>query len=178
MREAKGANLAGHPIHPMLIVFPLGLLATAFVFDMVAFFLKVSGIAMAAYWMIAAGIVGGLAAAVFGLWDWLAIPRRTRAKRIGIWHALGNVVVLFLFAASWWVRRIDPVNPGESALLLSLVGTLLAVVTGWLGGELVYRLGIAVDKGAHPNATSSLAASRAGGSGAYPYPSASHTVRS
>ena len=156
----------------------MGLLATAFAFDVIGFFLKVSGIAMAAYWMIAAGILGGLTAAVFGLWDWLAIPRATRVKRIGVWHALGNVLVLLLFAASWWIRRIDPVNPSEGTLLLSLAGTVLALVTGWLGGELVYRLGIAVEKGANPNAPSSLATRSGSGSAPYPYPSASHTVRS
>jgi len=113
-------------------------------------------LATVAYWDIAAGIVGGLAAAVFGLVDWLAIPSGTRAKAIGLWHGAGNVVVVALFAASWFLRRGTPNTPGTMALVLSFTGVVLALVTGWLGGELVDRLGVGVDDGAHLDAPSSL----------------------
>ena len=106
--------------------------------------------------MIAAGVIGGLAAAVFGLVDWLAVPRATRAWRIGALHGGGNVVVVLLFALSWLARRGDPAHPGSGAFVLSLAGVLLALVTGWLGGELVDRLGVGVDDGAHLDAPSSL----------------------
>src|SRR2546423_10258161 len=92
----------GHPIHQMLIPFPFGLLSTAVLFDIVYLFLntpsRAANISTAAFWMMAAGIVGGLAAAPFGLIDYLAIPTGTRAKRVGLLHGLGNVVVLILFA--------------------------------------------------------------------------------
>src|SRR5919202_1534963 len=91
------AKLFGHPIHPMLIVFPLGLLATSVVFDVVA-----------------------------------------------------------QFAASWLLRRPAPHEPAGLPLALSVVAVVLALVTGWLGGELVDRLGVGVDTGAHLNAPSSL----------------------
>jgi uncharacterized membrane protein len=106
--------------------------------------------------MIAAGIIGGLLAAVFGFVDWLAIPSGTRAKTIGLLHGGGNVVVTLLFIISWLVRRPAPENPGAAAFALSFVAVLLALVTGWLGGELVNRLGVGVDTGAHLNAPSSL----------------------
>jgi uncharacterized membrane protein len=62
-----------------------------------------------------------------------------------------------LFIVSWFLRRGDPnFVPGTFAFLLSLVGILLALVTAWIGGELVYRLGVAVDPGANVNAPSSL----------------------
>src|SRR5690242_13542498 len=109
--ESK-AKLLGHPIHPMLIVFPLGLLATAVIFDCVALGTRDGGWSGMAYYLIAAGILGGLAAAVFGLVDWLAIPSGTRAKAIGLWHGAGNVVVVALFAASWFLRRGTPNTPG------------------------------------------------------------------
>jgi len=104
--------------------------------------------------MIAAGIIGGLLSAVFGLVDWLAIPSGTRAKRIGLWPGGGNVIVTVLFIVSWFLRRPAPENPGVSAFVLSFIAVALALVT--LGGELVDRLGVGVDNGAHLNAPSSL----------------------
>ncbi|HEU5318601.1 MAG TPA: DUF2231 domain-containing protein [Chloroflexota bacterium] len=155
--ESK-AKLAGHPIHPMLIVFPLGLLVMAVIFDLIAFFAGSTQLFVASYWMIAAGIIGGLAAAVFGFIDWLAIPGGTRAKGIGLWHGLGNVVVVALFAVAWWLRMDNGAvhESGISSLGLEVVAILIGTVTGWLGGELVDRLGVGVDRGAHLNSPSSL----------------------
>lgn len=151
------AKIVGHAAHPILIVFPLGLLATAVIFDILRLATGNTGFATAAYWNIAAGIVIGLVAAVFGLVDWLAIPGGTRAKAIGLWHGVGNVVVVALFAVSWLLRQADPGHvPSTAAFALAVVAVLLALVTGWLGGELVERLGIGVDPGAHPDAPSSL----------------------
>ena len=150
------AKLFGHPIHPMLIPFPLGLLATSLVFDVIHRLTGNEPWAEVAYWMIVAGIIGGLAAAPFGWIDWFAIPDGTRAKSIGLWHGVGNVVVLVLFAVSWFLRRDAPDEPGIPAFVLSLAGVALAAVTGWLGGELVDRLGVGVDRGANLDAPSSL----------------------
>jgi len=146
----------GHPIHPMLIVFPLGLLATAVIFDIIALIRNTQFLFNAAYWMIAAGLIGGVISAVFGLIDWLAIPAGTRAKAIGLWHGAGNLVVVVLFAISWWLRGSAPDNPAGTALAFSFVAVVLALVTAWLGGELVDRLGVGVDEGANLNASNSL----------------------
>ena len=156
------AKLFGHPIHQMLIVFPLGLLATSFIFDVVYLATENGRFADISFWMIASGIIGGLLAGVFGLIDWLAIPKHTRAKRIGALHGLGNVLVVGLFAVSWLVRHDAPVAPGAAALVLSGLGVMLALVTGWLGGELVDRLGVGVDEGAHLDSPSSLSGRPAG----------------
>lgn len=153
--ESK-AKAFGHPVHPMLVVFPLGLLATSFFFDVVRLAGGGEGFSTAAFYMIAAGIIGGLAAAVFGLVDYLAIPRGTRAKTIGAFHGVANVVVVGLFIASWGIRYGDHTAPLGGAILLSGAGVLLALVSGWLGGELVDRLGVGVDAGAHLDAPSSL----------------------
>lgn len=153
--EAR-AKLLGHPIHQMLIPFPLGLLTTAIIFDVVRMITGNPLWSTIAFWLIAAGIIGGLAAAIFGLIDWTGIPRGTRAKRIGTVHGIGNVLLVVLFAASWLLRRDDPAQPETVAIVLSLAGGALSLVTGWLGGELVDRLGVGVDDGAHVNATSSL----------------------
>ncbi len=146
----------GHPIHPMLIVFPLGLLATSLIFDIIHWISGNGFFSVVAFWMIAAGVIGGLLAAIFGLIDWLAIPGGTRAKAVGLWHGGGNVVVVVLFILSWLIRSYAQANPPIIAYILSVVAVLLALVTGWLGGELVDRLGVGVDEGANLNAPSSL----------------------
>jgi uncharacterized membrane protein len=150
------AKLFGHPIHPILIPFPLGLLTTSVVFDVVYLLTgdgKWSGIS---FWMIAAGVIGGLAAAVFGLIDWLAIPSGTRAKSVGLWHSSANVVMVTLFIVSWLLRTDAPGDPGTVAIVLSFVAVGLASLGGFLGGELVFRLGVGLTEGAHLNAPSSL----------------------
>ena len=150
------ARLFGHPIHQMLIVFPLGLLGTSLFFDIAHLVNGHPQWGMIAYWMIVAGIISGLVAAPFGLIDWLAIPGGTRAKRIGLLHGGGNVVVLLLFIVSCLLRRDAPGSPETAAIVLSGLAVLLALVTGWLGGELVDRLGVGVDEGANVDAPSSL----------------------
>ena len=153
------AKLAGHAIHPMLITLPLGLLGTAVIFDIIRAFTDEADLAVASFYMLAAGIIGGLLAAVFGLWDWLAIPARTRAKGIGALHGIGNVVVVVvvLFAGSWLLRRGHAdYQPDGLAFWLGVVAVVLALATAWLGGELVERLGVGVDEGANLDAPSSL----------------------
>ena len=150
-------KLFGHPVHPMLIVFPLGLLATAVIFDILYLIFNNRLLPTASYYMIAAGILGGLLAAIFGFIDWLALPNGSRAKNIGLWHGLGNVVIVGLFAVSWLLRgnNVDFV-PDSLALILAFAGTALALITAWIGGELVYRLAVGVDPGANVNAPNSL----------------------
>ncbi|CAN7359749.1 DUF2231 domain-containing protein [Acidovorax sp. LjRoot129] len=149
------ARFLGHPVHQMLIVFPLGLLATAVVFDVVGLLSDGAAWPLVAYWTMAAGILGALVAAPFGLVDWLAVPQGTRARRIGAIHGLGNAAVTILFVASW-VLRSEGSSPDTFALVLSFAGAAISLVTAWLGGELVSRLGVGVHEDAGVNATSSL----------------------
>src|SRR5207237_5608988 len=106
-----------------------------------------------AFWMITAGVIGALLAAIFGLIDWLAIPAGTRAKTVGLWHGGGNVFIVLLFIVSWLIRLNAQANPSVIAYILSVVGVALAVVTGWLCGELVDRMvggvGVVGDLSAH-----------------------------
>jgi uncharacterized membrane protein len=155
-------KVLGHAAHPILIVFPLGLLATAVIFDIVFLITDTPGWTTISFWLIAAGIIGGLIAAVPGLVDWGAIPSETRAKSVGLMHGLGNIVVVILFAVSWLLRRdngagIDMAGvPSTLALVCSFAGAIIALFTGWLGGELIERLGMGVHAGANLNAPSSL----------------------
>jgi uncharacterized membrane protein len=150
-------KVLGHPVHPMLIVFPLGLLATAVVFDILYLATNNPDLAMFSFWAIAAGLVGGLAAAIFGLVDWLGIPAGTRAKRIGAFHGGGNLIVVLLFAVSFLLRMNGAAYlPDLLPFIVALLGAAIALVTAWLGGELVYRLGVGVDDDAGLDASSSL----------------------
>lgn len=150
------AKALGHAIHPMLIPFPLGLLATAVVFDIVYLITDRPGFAVAAAYMIGAGSIGGLLAAPFGWIDWFKIPSGTRAKSVGLLHGIGNIVVVVLFAVSWLLRAGAAWEPTALALVCSFAAVLLAVAAAWMGGELVERLGVGVDEGAGVDAPSSL----------------------
>jgi uncharacterized membrane protein len=146
----------------MLIVLPLGLFVAAVVFDALYMWRANPTFAVVGFWNIALGILGGLLAAVFGLLDWLAIPDGTRAKRIGLLHGGTMVIVVALFAFVLWARSeaVDPLlTPGLFGL--EVLALLLGAVGGWLGGELVDRLGVGVDDGAHVNAPSSLSSAHA-----------------
>jgi uncharacterized membrane protein len=151
-------KLFGHPVHPMLIVYPLGLLSAAVIFDVLYLATKNDDLATFSFWAMAAGLVGGLAAAIFGLIDWLAIPKGTRAKRIGAFHGGGNLIVVLLFVVSFLMRTNRAAYlPDTLPFIVALVGAGIALVTAWLGGELVYRLRVAVDDDAGLDASNSLA---------------------
>jgi len=157
--ESK-AKILGHALHPMLIVFPLGLLVTSFLFDVIYLVTGSEAIARTAFHMIGAGIIAGAIASLPGWIDWFAIPRGTRAKRVGIVHGLANTILLVLFAISWWLRRETPQVPGSDAIVFSLLAILVGSFSAWLGGELVERLGVGVDHNANLNAPSSLSHSQ------------------
>jgi|SRR5437588_8741399 len=149
-------NFLGHPVHPMLIVFPLGVLPAAVVCDVVFLVRGGAHWAHMAYWLIVGGILSGLVAAICGFADWLGLENGTRAKRLGLWHAGVMDTVLVLFAISWWLRRPAPDIPSTLAIGLGIAGVAIALIGGWLGGELVYRLSVGVDFDAHVDSPSSL----------------------
>ncbi len=160
--ESK-AKALGHPIHPMMIVFPVGLFVMAVVCDIIYLITKSTIFSVVSFIDIAGGVIGGLLAAIFGFRDWLAIPHGTRAKSIATTHGIGNVIVVLLFAISWLIRNANStVFPPTLALIFSFAGVIVAGFTAWLGGELVDRLGVGVDQGANLNAPSSLSGEPAG----------------
>lgn len=150
------AELLGHPIHQMVIVFPLGLLATATAFDLIGVRTRNRNLLRASHYMVGTGLLTAVGAAVPGAIDFFSIPPNTRAKKIGLLHGIGNLIVAGLFTASWATRRRRPARPTRAGIALSVAGTALALGTEWLGGELVDRLGIGVHEGADVNAPNSL----------------------
>jgi uncharacterized membrane protein len=139
----KGARLFGHPIHPMLVVFPLGLLSTSVIFDVIGLIADSQPFHLTAFYMLTAGIIGGMIAAIFGLVDWLAIPAKTTAKRVGVLHGITNVVMLSVFIVAGFLRgEID--NPQNISVIVAAVALAIATFSGWLGAELVFRHAVGV----------------------------------
>jgi uncharacterized membrane protein len=153
---ASQINLLGHPVHPMVVAFPLGLLPAAVACDVIYLVHGGAHWAHMSYWLIAAGVLSALFAAIFGFVDWLGLANGTRAKRVGLWHAIVMDIVVILFAVSWWLRRPNPDAPTTLAIGFGAIAVVFAVIGGWLGGELVYRLSVGVDSGANLNAPNSL----------------------
>ena len=135
------AKLFGQPAEPMFVMFPLGLLPSAVVFDIV--YLTTGRLiwAHAAFWMIVAGIAGALAGALFAALDWFSIPSGTRAKRVGLLHEAANIAVIALFGVSLLLRRSDPALAVTThTFVVGFLGFIAAVVSGLLGGALVQDL--------------------------------------
>jgi uncharacterized membrane protein len=150
-------RILGHALHPIFVTFPIGLFVTSVVFDIIYFINNSAVFSLVAFWMLTAGGIGALLAAVPGFIDFLALPSGTRAKTVGATHALVNVSALLFFALSWALRLGIPYRrTGAGEFILSLIGVALLSVGGWLGGELVERLGVGVYENANVDAPSSL----------------------
>ena len=145
---ASPASIMGHPIHPMLIPFPIALWVFSLVADIIYLWRGNPGWAWMASWTLLAGCIGAVAAAIFGIIDWLSIKDH-EVKKVANWHARFNVLALLLFAISWYLRRgVDFGNPNGKLTLpiaLSVVGIIAVTISGWLGGELVFKHGVAVN---------------------------------
>ncbi len=137
------ARIGNHPIHPMLVALPIGLWIFALVTDIVY---RVNGIetwATVTYYAIAGGIIGALLAAIPGFVDILAL-KPSPVKKIAIWHMVINLGAVILFVINLYLRTV---MPGATApFVLSIVGILFILVSGWLGGQMVYVHGLAVDE--------------------------------
>ena len=137
------ANIAGHPIHPMLVTIPIGLWIFSLVTDLVA--LKSADPetwALVAFYSMVGGIVGALAAALPGLVDLLSLKDR-EIKKTALIHMSINLTVVGLYVVNAWLRREGDVV-GGTPLLLSVVAIAMLVVSGWLGGKMVYLAGVGV----------------------------------
>lgn len=134
------ASIAGHPIHPMLVPLPIGLWVFSLVCDIAAFTGGDAPWRTVAFYTMAGGLVGALAAALPGLVDLLSLP--PGPKRTAVVHMSINLTVVALFAVNLWLRVTD--RAGTLTLALSVVGVGLLAVSGWLGGKMVYIHRVAV----------------------------------
>ena len=135
------ANIARHPIHPMLVAIPIGL----WIFSLACDVIRVMGAAspnweIAAYYTLVGGIIGALVAAVPGFIDMLSLPRGI--KRTALIHMTINLTVVALYVWNAWLRKHSGL---DLAVWLSVIAVVLLAVSGWLGGKMVYVHGVAVD---------------------------------
>lgn len=137
------ANIAKHPIHPMLVPIPIGLWIFSLVCDLIALGGYPGAWSTVALYTMVGGIVGALLAAPPGLIDLLSLPAALR--RIALAHMAINLTVVALYVINSWLRWPDPADFGGAPLGLSLIAVGLLVVSGWLGGKMVYVHGVAVD---------------------------------
>jgi uncharacterized membrane protein len=143
------ASIAGHPIHPMVVPIAIGGFLLSFVFDIVCLATgAVDPWATVAYYTMIGGIVGALIAAVFGLTDLLSLPAGN-TRHIGLTHMGINLTVVVLYVVNAWLRHGNTADL-KLPMLLSLVGVLLLIVSGWLGGKMVYEAGVGVSGGVVP----------------------------
>lgn len=144
---ASKASIGGHPVHPILIPFPIALWSTSFATDVAFYFFRNSSLILISKFMLAAGCLGAVAAAVPGIIDWLSI-KDPGVKRIANWHARLNIIALIVFAISLYLRLSTGSHWVNYSLkipvLLSFLGVILISISGWLGGELAYKHGVGV----------------------------------
>lgn len=138
------ATVAGHPLHPMLIVAPAALIPFGFLLDTMYRATGRKSYSSAAYYSLMGGLVGGLAAGAAGAMDYLTIPSETHVKRTANVHAAINGGALVLTAANVLQRRDEPDHENGS-LLLSALAAAGVLVSSWFGAELVYRQGVRVE---------------------------------
>jgi len=136
----------GHPVHPMLVVFPIALITLAVVTDVVHFATDKARWADFSVWLLVFGLGGGAVAAGTGWIDWLGLPKETRAKTVGLYHAGVNNLALLLAGISLLLRVLDDNETGILPFLLVLLSVGAIGVGGYLGGELIYKLGVAIDR--------------------------------
>jgi uncharacterized membrane protein len=152
-------DVAGHPLHAQLIVFPLGLLRISPLWDILRLSTDRPLWGAIAYWTIATGVISAFVAAIPGLLDYGRIPSGTRASRVGRQHLVLNLVLVGLLLLSLLLRSGDEgsyANADISSMLPGWIAVGLTVISGWLGGDLAAILDLGVHQPAAPNAPYSL----------------------
>ena len=146
---ASPASIGGHPVHPMIIPFPIALWVFSLVADLI-YLWRGNPVwkDYIAFYVLLAGIIGGAVAAVPGLIDWLSLTDKAVVK-LANWHARLNVIALLVFAGSFYLRTTSGSSVVSDShtipLALSVLGVVLITISGWLGGELVFKHGVAVE---------------------------------
>lgn len=140
------ASISSHPLHPLFVAFPIGLLVTSFIFDLIARWQNMPSLAAAAWYCVIAGLIGATIAAIPGLIDLFSVvPPNSSARSRGYRHAILNGLMMVAFIADAAYRGGPGVMADNTSLILSACGVVLIGISGWLGATLVYRNQIAVD---------------------------------
>ena len=137
------STLAGHPLHPMLIVAPAGLLPFSFIMDLMYCRTKQTSYSDAGYHAMSGGVYSAIAAGAAGAVDYMSIPPESQTKRTANTHAILNIGVMALFGANLAMRR-NRKPPTTASLIMSGVGTAGLLLSAWFGGHMVYEQGMRV----------------------------------
>ena len=141
------ASIAGHPIHPMLVPIAIGCFVLSFAADLICLSTGTTNPwSMLAYYAMLGGIVGALAAAVPGLIDLLSLPAGY-TKSVAVKHMSLNLIIVAIYVCNAWLRHGQPESL-KMPMTLSLITILMLLVSGWLGGKMVFEAGVGVDSGA------------------------------
>ena len=142
------ASLMGHPIHPMLVPFPIVFFISALATDLLFLRNGAEIWATASAWLLGAGLVTAALAAMAGLVDFFG-DRRVRSLRDARMHMIGNIVAVLVEAVNLVLRLGDPAAGASTGVILSAVAVAILAFTGWKGGELVFRHSVGVHDGGH-----------------------------
>jgi uncharacterized membrane protein len=136
----------GHPFHPILVTIPIGAWVTSLIFDLGSQLADDPGpLAEGARWLMGIGVLGALLAAMVGLLDFFTIPGRTRARRTALLHMVLNLTLTGAYTAQFFWRPDHPTSAvGAGPISVSAVSLAVLAISGYLGGELVFRYGIRV----------------------------------
>jgi uncharacterized membrane protein len=135
-------RLLGHPVHAVLVAFPIGLLTLVPFWDVLAL-LGTSGASAAGYLGEIAGLVTGSLAVVTGCIDFVRAKKTPAIERLGLWHGSAALTGLCIFAVALVLRSKDHAA-GLPVIALEAAGVACLVLTGWCGGHLVFHHGVAV----------------------------------
>ena len=139
------AHLKGHPIHPILVGFPIAFFTGSFIFDTAGLLSGKTDLWQISYWLQISGVGFALLAAIPGAIDYFfTVPPKSTGKKRATQHALINIANVALFTGIWFYRQTK--NPSPYIFIgLEVIGIILLAVAGWMGGTLVYRNQIGVD---------------------------------
>jgi uncharacterized membrane protein len=138
----------GHPFHPLMVTVPIGAWVASFAFDLASHIVDHPGfLTHGSEWLIAIGVLGALAAAMFGFLDLFAISPGTPARRTALLHMTLNLIITTTYAISFWWRHNshqdgNPVTTGQ--IILSAMSLIALAASGSLGGKLAYHYGVRV----------------------------------
>ena len=138
-----------HPLHPLLVHFPIGLFFFSFVLDVASLIFRgAPGLVAGAFYSMALGLIGALIAAIPGLADYSGIRHDHPARRTATWHMLLNLCAVALYAANLYLRRdqLTATSAPAIALALSFTGIVVLSISGYLGGTMVYDDGVSVGR--------------------------------
>jgi len=137
----------GHPLHPVLTDIPIGAWTLAIVLDLIGLLFELPQLGVASSIAVGVGVLGAAGAIAAGLMDWLDVDPPEKA--IGAFHATLNTSATVLFLVSFLIRWGQRWQPGWAAFAVALAGYLLVMAGGYLGGIMVFHMGVMINRNAY-----------------------------